>query len=825
MALDDDSVSVEREIEVDLDDYFDSNDIDTVSDGDRVTVEMEGATPDIDATVDNASIDMDTSDVEMDNTDTNSTPTDMEDMPEEEMEEGEDVDYDAEDEVGDIGEIDPEGGDELNPHGQNENVPNVPNQNPENHDSPELGESPEEEPESTEEPDESGSAPEDADSNPNQTTNPNENTYRNSPQNPDQNAYNNGNPEAQKDRRLNDILDRKGGEQGGSLPSSDKEEAEKIAKNKGLLNAGEEVESVAEEEAMDTIGKGIAAFFAKHKTIKWILIISGILLVITLIGVLITSVIGGVYAEFSDAIGISELAGLETGELKFEIDDKQQKDYLNRVYDVYQKYQKKSYIVDPLKVVATFHVLQKHNTELVYDKITTPMIEQVTLSLFDHNGLPSEDAFRDNLIKIIIPEYFPQSTEEERNNVVDEIYKYIEDYYSLIGKDKKTIFCDTGFGSCSYEMRGIYVAGKGNISSRQTISSVYVRQMECGNTSVALQQPVIPLEKYILGVVYASMDVNAPADAIKAEAIVLRNNILGQHVGQGGFRTLKLDSDKWIIQVSSCQTEPYCDPDKGCTAKKALDENTVMRRSVKEVEGVVFTNSQGYIVYPNYTMNDKNAFVSLAKNKGLDYRQIILQYYNQGNHSYGATNITKNTCTSLKTTDCGAKGKYVDWKQTDPAWSSVPMGDSGKTIGQIGCLVTSVSMQIARSGVETKITNFNPGTFVQFLNQNGGFSSGGNFIWASATKIAPTFRYQGMVRVSGMSQQEKLAKISELVNMKDVYVVAEVKGSTGQHWVAIDSVTGGTIKMMDPGSKSGNNNMWSKYNWQNTSTLAYYKVG
>ena len=46
---------------------------------------------------------------------------------------------------------------------------------------------------------------------------------------------------------------------------------------------------------------------------------------------------------------------------------------------------------------------------------------------------------------------------------------------------------------------------------------------------------------------------------------------------------------------------------------------------------------------------------------------------------------------------------------------------------------------------------------------------------------------------------------------------------TGQHWVAIDTVQGNTVKMMDPGSAA--TDMWGQYPWANTSTLAYYKVG
>ena len=52
--------------------------------------------------------------------------------------------------------------------------------------------------------------------------------------------------------------------------------------------------------------------------------------------------------------------------------------------------------------------------------------------------------------------------------------------------------------------------------------------------------------------------------------------------------------------------------------------------------------------------------------------------------------------------------------------------------------------------------------------------------------------------------------------------MAEVKGNTGQHWVAIDGINGSTVLMMDPASQS--TSMWQEYNWANTSQYAYFKV-
>ena len=131
-------------------------------------------------------------------------------------------------------------------------------------------------------------------------------------------------------------------------------------------------------------------------------------------------------------------------------------------------------------------------------------------------------------------------------------------------------------------------------------------------------------------------------------------------------------------------------------------------------------------------------------------------------------------------------------------------------------------MLIAKSGVPTNVQgDFNPGTFVTALNKNGGFS-GANFAWYSVTSVAPKFRpVQINYSLAGLSKEQKLNTIRNLVS-QGYYVVAEVKGNTGQHWVAIDNVTGNTINMMDPGSSS--TNMWAQYNWQNTSVISYFSV-
>ena len=208
-------------------------------------------------------------------------------------------------------------------------------------------------------------------------------------------------------------------------------------------------------------------------------------------------------------------------------------------------------------------------------------------------------------------------------------------------------------------------------------------------------------------------------------------------------------------------------------------------------------------IFPKYKPGEDKAFYEQMADEVFDYQD---RYYD----------LIGNKQAGLST------GEFSQWKQGADEWGNVPMGNSGRTISQIGCLVTSVSMLIAKSGVPTNVSPFNPGTFVQYLNQHGGLDGGGNFTWSAATKVAPSFVHAGTVSVAGMDQSSKFNKIREIVSQNGVYAVAEVKGNTGQHWVAIDGISGSTINMMDPSSNS--TDMWAQYNWNNTSTIVYYKV-
>lgn len=165
-------------------------------------------------------------------------------------------------------------------------------------------------------------------------------------------------------------------------------------------------------------------------------------------------------------------------------------------------------------------------------------------------------------------------------------------------------------------------------------------------------------------------------------------------------------------------------------------------------------------------------------------------------------------------------GDYINWKQTDEAWASTPIGTSGKTIGEIGCLATSISILIERSGAGKNIIPFTPQTFVKKMNENGGFDEKGNLQYGAITKFIPSFSFVGRVDLKDKTKAEKYQLINKYQS-GNYYLALEVLGDTGQHWVAVIDTTGNKVTIADPGSST--TDLWSFYDWKNTSQFVYFR--
>ncbi len=546
---------------------------------------------------------------------------------------------------------------------------------------------------------------------------------------------------------------------------------------------------------------------------------------------------------FEDALGAGQTAGEDTGTSDyFTGATKDAQDYYDRINDVKLTFQAQGKTFESLDIVSVFHVLMNNGADLEYKDITVAKITEVANALFNGNTYDKEN-FKKVLKSTIIPKYFPNKTEGEIDDLVNEIDQYISDYNEYIERSVDSSYTCGSTGSCQYDIKGFYINGK-NISKSMQISDLKVRLMQCGspygngNDTTPINQDLVNFEDYAGGVAYAEIGDGQPIEAYKAQLVMARSFALSRPTAMGNARGLKLSQENkgWVLQIASCVSDQvFCNIDKGCSymgggdgqggyvvsgtdaqgavrTRSALSGSSQLRQAMVQTQGEVLTNNQGYIMSTGYNSTTQNQISSMA-NSGLDYKQILFKVYSE------AKNIDKMSCSSG---NCQTStGEFANWKQCGASWSDIPIGTSGSNICGIGCLVTSVSMLIAKSGVQTNISNFNPGTFVEYLNANGGFY-GGNFSWPAATGAAPNFKYEGKIYLTGLSKDQKLSEITNALN-SGLYLTCEVKGNTGQHWVAIDGVNGGEVMMLDPGSNA--TNLWQQYNWANTSECGKYRVG
>lgn len=132
--------------------------------------------------------------------------------------------------------------------------------------------------------------------------------------------------------------------------------------------------------------------------------------------------------------------------------------------------------------------------------------------------------------------------------------------------------------------------------------------------------------------------------------------------------------------------------------------------------------------------------------------------------------------------------KLPNFKQTDSRWANVKIGNSGKTIGQIGCTTTAIAMMESYRTGKT--------IYPDAMSKKLSYSSSGDLYWPSDYKVV--FQYS----LSGIYQQLQQGKP----------VLFGAKTSAGrQHWVVINGYQGGDnltvsrFTILDPGSNTRTN--------------------
>lgn len=165
-----------------------------------------------------------------------------------------------------------------------------------------------------------------------------------------------------------------------------------------------------------------------------------------------------------------------------------------------------------------------------------------------------------------------------------------------------------------------------------------------------------------------------------------------------------------------------------------------------------------------------------------------------------------------------ASTDYKTWLQSDPEWGSIHLGTSDYTMKSSGCLVTSIAMLICHTG-SADPSSFTPGTLVNYLNDNGGFTSGGALYWEKVNGAADGFSLVNYkISLSNMTQAEKTAEMKEYLDAGDAVIISVKNGG---HWVALDRIEGNTVYMMDPASSS--TDLYGTYDVDGVDRLAIYK--
>lgn len=162
---------------------------------------------------------------------------------------------------------------------------------------------------------------------------------------------------------------------------------------------------------------------------------------------------------------------------------------------------------------------------------------------------------------------------------------------------------------------------------------------------------------------------------------------------------------------------------------------------------------------------------------------------------------------------------YKSWRQSDSRWGDTPMGYGGATVSGVGCLATSIAILAVHCGAVTS-DSFNPGTFVNTMNDLGGFDGYGNLTnWNLISKAVPGLECEGKYSLPyGTSEYEYIEKLREL-DEQGYYSICYI----GHHWVLVDYIEGNTIYMCDPGSDSTNMLSTYPFNSYTHDTIRYFK--
>ncbi len=162
-------------------------------------------------------------------------------------------------------------------------------------------------------------------------------------------------------------------------------------------------------------------------------------------------------------------------------------------------------------------------------------------------------------------------------------------------------------------------------------------------------------------------------------------------------------------------------------------------------------------------------------------------------------------------------GSYVKWTQGDARWANMKLGGSKLTMASSGCVVTSLAMLAVHYGLQDESV-FNPGIFLEALNEAGALTNGGALYWNKVDNVLTGFDYAGKMDLTG-SAADKAALFGNLLS-QGYAVVINVNRT---HWVGLRSVIGDKVYMFDS-SASSPTVLFDEYPAAGVTQCVVYKV-
>lgn len=412
-----------------------------------------------------------------------------------------------------------------------------------------------------------------------------------------------------------------------------------------------------------------------------------------------------------------------------------------------------------------------------------------------------DSVFYWNLVNSFIPDYYADYLPESEPKKTEAIKKIAEDIYLLYQDMGPSQSCsiDYNFICRSDEGSNYYSGTTGNATASRTefmnnISPVAISEMTRTGVYASVTMAQAALESANggsgLSTKYANYyGMTAGTCAPKAAPSGVSGTVYRS--GEGG-NTCSGNSfwDGTVVAMCNssgkdCQWYRVYDSFENSTRdhSRLLSDKYNCNVYGSNSEQLQCIKDHGYATDPNYVSKILNVI------KTYNLSQYDIGTWDGTTTSYDSPTYNNQICYNGGSTNSGT---FTSWKQYDSQWSNVRLGN--KTVGKIGCAMTSVAIQIMRSGSPLSIEEFNPGTFAQALTKAGGFDAAGNITWSAVERIAPNFKF-----VDRVNHRPSLQELNNLVS-QGYYVILNVK--YGRHWIAIDSVdvANNKIYMFDPGS-------------------------